>query len=71
MHCNRLYRMYGFLTGKSPNLNKWIIHLPAGAWCSSVEDCYSRSVVAYTLVFMCMSYIYFYTQKDLSSKPIQ
>lgn len=29
--------------GKSPNLNKWIIHLPAGAWCSSVEDCYSRS----------------------------
>lgn len=42
--------MYEFLTGKSPNLNKWIIHLPAGAWCSSVEDCYSRPVVLYTIV---------------------
>lgn len=29
--------------GKSPNINKWMIYLPGGAWCTSVEDCYSRS----------------------------
>lgn len=53
--------MYEFLSGKSPNLNKWIIHLPAGAWCSSVEECYSRPVVLYTIVFMCMCCTYFYS----------
>lgn len=53
--------MYEFLSGKSPNLNKWIIHLPAGAWCSSVEECYSRLVVLYTIVFMCMCCTYFYS----------
>lgn len=29
--------------GKSPNINKWIIYLPGGAWCTSEEECYSRS----------------------------
>lgn len=29
--------------GKSPNINKWMIYLGGGSWCTSVEDCYSRS----------------------------
>ncbi|KAK3098676.1 hypothetical protein FSP39_021875 [Pinctada imbricata] len=34
---------YYIRRGKSPNVNGWILHLPGGSWCSSVEECYSRS----------------------------
>lgn len=53
--------MYEFLLGKSLNLNKWIIYLLVGVWCLLVEECYSRLVVLYIIVFMCMCCIYFYS----------
>lgn len=39
-HC--LNVLYLFYSGKSPHINKWIIHLPSGAWCTTEKECYER-----------------------------